>query len=111
MRRKWRAASVAGALALAFPLLTGAASAPAARPAPAIIQIGAAYIAKQMCSCLFVVGRSEASCRAEFKPDIDPFAVAIDRAGLPARAMVNAAAGPVVGEATFSRGYGCMVAR
>jgi hypothetical protein len=93
-------------LVLALPVLTGAAA-----PAPAIVQIGAAYTAKQMCSCLFVVGRPEASCRAEFKPDIDAFAVAIDRAGLPARAQVSATVGPVAGEATFSRGYGCVVAR
>ena len=108
MARKWRSQALTAVLVLALPVLTGA-GAPA--PVPAIVQIGAAYIAKQMCSCLFVVGRPEASCRAEFKPDIDTFAVAIDRAGLPARARVNTTVGPVAGEATFSRGYGCVVAR
>lgn len=112
MTRKWRSQALAGVLVLALPALTGATTpAPPAAPAPAIVLIGAAYIAKQVCSCLFVVGRPEASCRAEFKPDIDTFTVAIDRAGLPARARVNATVGPVNGEATFSRGYGCVVAR
>ncbi len=111
MRRKWRSGGVAGVLVLALVALTGAAPLPAPAPAPPIVRIGAAYIAKQVCSCLFVVGRPEASCRTEFKPDIDTFTVAIDRAGLPARARLNATVGPVVGEANFSRGYGCAVAR
>ena len=114
MTRKWRFQALAGDLVLALPVLTGATTpAPPAAPAPApaIVRIGAAYIAKQVCSCLFVVGRPEASCRPEFKPDIDTFTVAVDRAGLPAGAWVNTTVGPVVGEATFSRGYGCAVAR
>ncbi|MDQ2860000.1 MAG: hypothetical protein M3T55_04580 [Pseudomonadota bacterium] len=104
----WRSAGAASALLLAGPMLVGAA-APA--PPPPIVVIGAAYIAKQVCSCLFVVGRSEASCRAEFKPDIDPFTVAIDRAGLPASGKVTASLGPVVGEATYASRFGCVVAR
>ena len=108
MSCNWRSAGAASALLLAGPALIGAA-APA--PAPPIVRIGAAYIAKQLCSCLFVVGRAEASCRAELKPNIDPFTVVIDRAGLPARAKVNASLGSVLGEATFSRGFGCVVAR
>ncbi len=119
MSRKWRSGGAAGVLLLAFLAGAGAAPLPAPAPAPGpapapeppIVRIGAAYIAKQVCSCLFVVGRSETSCRAEFKPDIDPFTVAIDRAGLPAQARVKATVGPVVGEATFARGYGCVVAR
>ncbi|MEO8926368.1 MAG: hypothetical protein ABI306_04315 [Caulobacteraceae bacterium] len=103
---------MAGALALAFPALGGAAApAPPPRPPPPIVQIGSAYIAKQVCSCLFVVGRSEASCRAEFKPDIDPFTVVIDRSALPAAGKVTASLGPVVGEAAYDRRFGCVVAR
>ena len=112
MTRKWRSMKLASVLMLASPWLVGAAPPVAtATSAPPIIRIGAAYIAKQVCSCLFVVGRPEGSCRAEFKPDIDTFTVAVDRAGLAARARVNATVGPVIGEATFSRGYGCVVAR
>lgn len=107
MSCNWRSAAPI-VLLLAGPALVGAA-APA--PAPPIVRIGSAYIAKQLCSCLFVIGRAEASCRAEFKPDIDPFTVVIDRAGLPARAKVTAGLGPVLGEATFSRGFGCVVAK
>jgi|GEM_PF-7121818 len=107
MSCNWRSAAPI-VLLVAGPALMGAA-APA--PPPPIVQIGSAYIAKQLCSCLFVAGRGEASCRAEFKPDIDPFTVVIDRAGLPARAKVAASLGPVLGEATFSRGFGCVVAR
>lgn len=106
MRCNWRSVALTGALLLAGPGLAGAAT-----PAPPIVQIGSAYIAKQLCSCLFVVGRGEASCRAEFKPDIDPFTVVVDRAALPARARVTASLGPVTGEATFSPGFGCVVAR
>ncbi|MGI9169344.1 MAG: hypothetical protein ACR2FH_04105 [Caulobacteraceae bacterium] len=108
MKRKWRAGGLGGVLALAFPALAGAA---APVSPPPIVQIGAAYIAKQLCSCLFVVGRPEASCRAEFKPDIEPFTVTVDRAGLPAGAKVNTALGPVIGEADYSSRFGCVVAR
>ena len=48
-------------------------------PSPALVQIGSAYVAKQLCSCLFVAGRSEASCRPEFKPQIDAAKVVVDR--------------------------------
>ena len=112
MGRKCRSAGPAAALLLIGSPLTGAAApAPAPAPPPPIVQIGAAYIAKQVCSCLFVVGRSESSCRAEFKPDIDHFTVAMDRAGLPASGKVTASLGPVVGEATYAQRFGCVVAR
>lgn len=79
---------------------------------PPIIQIGSAYIAKQMCSCLFVAGRSEASCRPEFKAQsIAAFTVVADRSKLPARASVTASLGKVVAEARYSRRYGCTIVK
>lgn len=78
---------------------------------PPIVQIGSAYFAKQLCSCLFVVGRSEASCRAEFKPRIDIFKIVIDRSALPQSATVSAALGPVSAVARFDPRYGCVLVK
>jgi hypothetical protein len=74
-------------------------------------QIGATYIAKQDCSCLFVEGRSEASCTAEFSPDINRFRVAIDRSHLPASAKVTTRLAIFSGEATYAEGFGCAVTK
>lgn len=74
-------------------------------------RIGGAYIAKQYCSCLFVTGRSEASCTAEFQPDISRFSVSVDRSGLPARAKVTTRLALFSDEATYADGYGCTVAK
>lgn len=90
----------------------GAATVDIPNAPPPIIQIGSAYIAKQMCSCLFVAGRSEASCRPEFKGfGISSFTVAIDRSQLPARASVTASLGKLVARASYSRRYGCTISK
>jgi hypothetical protein len=34
-------------------------------------QVAAGYIARQMCACLYVQNRTEASCRAEMPPEIN----------------------------------------
>ncbi|QUD86216.1 hypothetical protein [Phenylobacterium montanum] len=73
--------------------------------------IGGTYVAKQYCSCLFVTGRSEASCRAEFQPDIGKFKVAVDRSRMPASAAVTARLLMFQGRATYADGYGCTVAK
>jgi len=73
-------------------------------------QIGATYIAKQMCSCVFVAGRSEASCRAEFEPDIHRFKVAV-RHGKPGHGGVRASMVIFSGAARYAEGYGCTVAK
>ncbi len=106
-RKSIRWATAIAALALA-PALGGAAAPP---PPPEVIKIGAAYIAEQFCSCLFVAQRSEASCQAEFKPEIDNFTVVAERAGLPARARVTARLSAIVAEAAYSRRYGCMISK
>jgi hypothetical protein len=92
-------------LALA-PCLALAADPP---PSPALIQIGSAYVAKQYCSCLFVAGRSEGSCRAEFKPQIDLAKVAVDNSGLPDRAKVSVTMPGAVAVAGYSRRFGCVL--
>ena len=108
MACKRRCGPLAVAILLAFPALAGAAT---PSPPPAIVQIGSAYIAKQVCSCVFVAQRAEASCRAEFKPEIDSFTVVIDRGAPAAAGRVTASLGPVVAEATFSAPFGCVITR
>ena len=75
------------------------------------VRIGGSYIAKQDCSCLFVEGRSEASCAAEFSPDIKRFKVTIDRSRLPGSAKVTTRLAIFSSEATYEAGYGCAVSK
>jgi len=73
-------------------------------------QIGASYIAKQMCSCVFVAGRSEASCHAEFEPDIDKFSVQV-RHSKPGHGSVRTRMLVFSSAARYAGGYGCTVAK
>ncbi len=109
MSGNWRSGFVALVVVAPSPLLA-AEQAPPPSPPP-IIQIGSAYFAKQLCSCLFVVGRSELSCRTEFKPQIDAFKIAIDRSRPPKTATVTTSLGPVTAVATFNPRYGCVLIR
>jgi len=108
MGRKSRYGLIALGVALAVAIGAGAWGYSRLEP---YARIGATYIAKQDCSCLFVEGRSQASCAAEFKPDIDRFKVSIDRAGLPDSAKVTTRIAVFSGQATYARGYGCAVSR
>jgi hypothetical protein len=74
-------------------------------------ELGTTYIAKQLCSCVFVTGRSEASCRAEFKPDIDRMSAVVDRTGAPAKGKVSVRLAIFSGEAVYEDGFGCRVAK
>ncbi len=103
--RNWKVAGIGLLLALA------AGGAWGYRQFKPYAEIGGTYIAKQYCSCLFVAGRSESSCRADFEPDIDHFKVTADRSGLPAHAKVTARLALFTGEAAYADGYGCTVSK
>jgi hypothetical protein len=74
-------------------------------------ELGTTYIAKQLCSCVFVTGRTEASCRAEFKPDIDKMSAVIDRSGGPSRGKVSVRLAVFSGEAEYDEGFGCKITK
>ena len=112
MKRQWRSWISALTLVGLAPLIAAADSTETKPPtAPPIVQIGSAYFAKQYCSCLFVVGRSEASCHAEFQPLIGSFKVTLDRTGLPQNAKVTTRLGDTEGEAQYDRRYGCVLSK
>lgn len=108
MARKRGFGILAGGAFGLVPAFCGAAD---ALPSPALVQIGSAYVAKQFCSCLFVAARPESSCRAEFKPQIDMARVAVDRGALPERGKVSVTLLTTTAEATYSRRYGCVLAK
>lgn len=101
-RRRWL---VAGGLAL-LTLLALAWTQLAPWP-----RTGATYVAKQMCSCLFLTGRTEASCRTDFGDYVNRYSLAVDRGGLPRTARVTASLAMFRGEAVYDQGYGCRIAR
>jgi hypothetical protein len=70
-------------------------------------QTGTTYLAKQLCSCIYLTGRSDASCQNEFKPDSDKFQVRIDHAArsVSARLLVFS------NEAVYEDGLGCRITR
>jgi hypothetical protein len=64
--------------------------------------VGAAWMAKHMCSCVFVGGRDAAACRGDLAPEMDPVRWELDADGV--RAWV-----PLLAErrARFHEGSGC----
>jgi len=72
---------------------------------------GATYIAKQMCSCIFLTGRSEQSCRTDFGGYVNLYTLHVDRTGLPKTASVTTSLTLFKGEAVYEDGYGCRIAR
>jgi hypothetical protein len=112
MRRKPALPLFAAGVLAALVLPPAAASAQGGLPSPAVIRIGAAYLAKQVCSCVLVAHRSEASCRPEFKAQqIGLAKLAIDRDGLPERATVRVSLLTTTAEAAYSRAYGCVLVK
>jgi hypothetical protein len=68
--------------------------------------VGAAAMAKVVCSCVFVEGRSLASCRADDAPGFEGVNVSVDEAGKSATGTVL---GLVSRRATYQDGYGCVL--
>lgn len=67
-------------------------------------EIGAGFIARQMCSCLYVQSRDEKSCRAEIGSQIDGAQIVY----MDERVIVNFS-GLDQAEARLKPGYGCNV--
>lgn len=84
----------AGAFAITYPKVS------------TLADVGAGYAAHQVCSCMFVADRSEASCRRDLPPDMAPVrSERIERDGRPGvRAWV-----PIYAErvALYDPGLGC----
>ena len=74
-------------------------------------QIGGTYLAKQICSCVFVAGRTDASCHAEFEPDVSKFSVKIHRSSKPGHNWVRTRLLIFTGAANYTEGYGCTVTK
>jgi hypothetical protein len=68
------------------------------------VAIGTSMLAKQMCSCVFVAGRSQADCRADQFSSMDAISLELDRSTRQVRAFVTG-----LGErsAAFSEDLGC----
>jgi hypothetical protein len=72
-------------------------------------EIGNRYVAKQICSCVFVAGRSEGSCRKEFEPDITRFDVKISHGPGNTSGEVRTRLALFEGHAVFDPRYGCSI--
>ena len=66
--------------------------------------VGAAAVAKVICSCVFVEGRSLESCQADQPPGFDKIQVTVDAT---ARTATGSVFGVIARRATFSEQYGC----
>jgi hypothetical protein len=68
-------------------------------------QVGVGYVAKQICSCVYVAGREVDACRADLMPSTDPIEVQMleDREGVRASLLMGA----VERTALHHAGSGC----
>ena len=105
MRRKW--ATLAAALAALLLVVAGGWAWRRLAPYP---QVGAVYLAQQMCACVFVAGRPEGRCRDEFEPDIHRFHVHVAREG-PDRGTVQTRLLLFRGASRYERPFGCTILR
>jgi hypothetical protein len=70
----------------------------------ATAHIGATYVAKQTCSCLFVAKRTEQSCRTDYNAaDLQRLKVEPGDSDV----TVSALGGMISGRAEFEQGFGC----
>jgi hypothetical protein len=66
--------------------------------------IGAAYVAKQTCSCMFVVGRTAQSCRGDYDAEaVRVLSVKTE----PSSVTVTAFGGMLSSRAEFETDFGC----
>jgi len=70
------------------------------------VGIGAAMLAKQVCSCVFIANRDVADCRADQFSSMDPIRLELQREAGRVRAWV-----PAFGErsAIYRDGFGCLL--
>ena len=70
----------------------------------ATARIGTTYVAKQICSCLFVAGRSLESCHTDFEAEaLRALDVQVSEQAVTASAL----RGYISARAQFEQGYGC----
>jgi hypothetical protein len=93
----WIAAGLLGLIVLASLLL--------GPRALGMAQVGVGYVAKQICSCVYVGGREVDACRADLLPAMDPIDVQVlaDREGVRASVLMGA----VERTALHHEGSGC----
>ena len=93
----WIAAGLIGLITLAG-LLWGP-------RAVGMAQVGVGYVAKQVCSCVYVAGREVEACRADLMPAMDPIDVHVlgDREGVRSSLLMGA----VKRTALHHAGSGC----
>lgn len=74
------------------------------RPLQAAVDVGAAMLAKQICSCVYVADRELADCRADQFASMDQIQIEVLRDEGRVRAWV-----PALGERTaiYRDGFGC----
>jgi hypothetical protein len=68
--------------------------------------IGAAAMAKVVCSCVFVDGRSLASCRADDPPGFEGVPVTVDER---AKTATGSLFGIISRRASYQEGFGCVL--
>ena len=96
-RRRW----VFGVLMLALGL---AVVAWGGRNVYSTAHIGAGYVAKQTCSCMFVVGRTAQACSGDYDPQAAQLlSVKTEQSSV----TVSALAGLLSARAEFETGFGC----
>jgi len=100
-RKLWRWIAGGGALLLVAGVI---AAYVAIRPYG---EVGSTYLAKQLCSCVFLTGRPDSACRGDFGPDISKFDVRIDHAA----STVSTRLLLFGSRAAYDNRYGCRIER